>query len=309
MSEFSRERLEICISDNSANNDTQNALDKILKTSPLIKYRRSLDAPSLDENAYMVSKMASGKFIWFFGDDDLLVVKELDSFLHFLSHTNSEIILVNSQSFYNTTLVQKRRMPVQQNLVFNKENDDAFMELMGGYLTYLPCITVNRKLWLKNYNLEKQGTFFAHIDCIMKSKIGVKATFYANPLIKMRLHSQTWSAMHFQIWNIYYPEVIWGIENISDTAKHSVIQKNTLNSIGRYLSSRANNRFNFKLWQEFIRDASEVNSIIKLISLLISILPVSIFRSLFIIYIKVFRNKQTMQFCPDLALAMLKKLT
>ena len=37
-----------------------------------IIYRRSLDAPSLDENMNMAVNMCSGEYAWIFGDDDVL---------------------------------------------------------------------------------------------------------------------------------------------------------------------------------------------------------------------------------------------
>ena len=53
----------------------------------------------------------------------------------------------------------------------------------------------------------------------------------------MRLGSQTWLNKSFQIWYLFYPEIIWGLENYSFYAKQKVIPRNPLNSIKLMLSS------------------------------------------------------------------------
>ena len=304
-----QKKVEICISDNSSNDETKDAVSKMIDTHKCLKYRRSLDAPSLDENAFMVSTMASGRYIWFFGDDDIAVSDSLQIFVEFLEESAHQIIVVNSQSFYIDNIIQHRRMPLSKNVIFDKNNDDDFMTAMGGYLTYLPCIVIEREVWLKNYNPQKQGTFFAHIHCTLESKLGSSACFYASPIIKMRLHSQTWTEKHFQIWNIFYPQIIWEMSGFSDTAKIAVIQKNPLNELKRYLSSRAYNRFDLKIWLHFIWRSPKVSNAKKILSLIIAITPVAILRNLLIFHIKKFRSEQTMQFCPNLALAQLKRLS
>jgi glycosyltransferase involved in cell wall biosynthesis len=304
-----QKRVEICISDNSSNDETKIAVSQIMHRFKYIKYRRSLDAPSLDENAYMVSTMASGQYIWFFGDDDVVVQDSLLRFVEFLENTTHKIVIVNSQSFYIDSIIQSRRMPLFENIIFDEGDSDNFMISMGGYLTYLPCIVIEREMWLENYNIQKQGTFFAHIHCTLKAKLKSSACFYASPIIQMRLHSQTWTEKHFQIWNIFYPQIIWEMEGFSDHAKIEVIQKNPLNEIKRYLSSRAYDRFDFKIWSKFIQKSSKVSNAKKLLSLIIAMIPVVILRNILIMQINRFRSKQTMQFCPELALAQLKKLS
>jgi len=308
LSDEQKKQVEICISDNSKNNDTNLAILNIIDFHQNLSYRRSLDAPSLDENTYMVSTMASGKYIWFFGDDDMVVPKSMKIFLQFLESTEHPIVIVNSQSFYLDNVIQTRRMPITQNIIFQKDNNNDFLSSMAGYLTYLPCIIIKKDLWDKNYNINTQGTYFSHIDCILRAKLSSSACFYADPIIKMRLHSQTWTEKHFQIWNIFYPKIIWDADGFSNEAKNQVINKNPLNKIKRYLSSRAYDRFGLKIWHQFVRGSQEISFSMKLIAILIALTPVWILRNLLIFQIKSFRSKQTMQFCPDLALALLEKL-
>ena len=68
----------------------------------------------------------------------------------------------------------------------------------------------------------------------------------------MRLGSQTWLKKSFQIWYLFYPEIIWGLENYSFYAKQKLIPRNPLNSIKIILAARAYGRIDLKIFQEYI---------------------------------------------------------
>ena len=53
---------ELCISDNSKNDETSMFIKTTYASISGIIYRRTLDAPSLDENMNMAVSMANGKY-------------------------------------------------------------------------------------------------------------------------------------------------------------------------------------------------------------------------------------------------------
>jgi len=170
--------VEICISDNSNKLETNEMYKRKYSSSSVINYKRSLNSPSLDENAFEVSKMAKGKYIWFFGDDDLLIKGSLSKILNFLKVKNPSLVIFNSKSFDKKGQIQERRVPVNENIFFKLEDNDKFLSMMGGYITYIPSILIDRKLWFKNYSFSKQGTFFAHVDAILNAKKECSAYFF-----------------------------------------------------------------------------------------------------------------------------------
>ena len=190
---------------------------------------------------------------------------------------------------------------------FQADDNDLFLTDQGAYLTYVPCIVIRKKLWNKFFRLEKIGTFFAHIDTVCRAKIGHTAHALPSPAIKMRLHMQTWSAKHFEIWNIYFPKIIWELDNYSLQAKENVIQRYPLKSVRRVLASRAYGRFNFKIFKSILLPAENSSLIVKVSGFLISIIPRELFRQLYIYYILIFRNKHTVAFSPKLALSQLQR--
>ena len=298
---------ELCISDNSQGDETGTLIHTKYSGSSQIIYRRSLDAPSLDENVNMAISMASGEYVWIFGDDDLVVEDFLTKLISYLKSSSPDIVILNSCSFQEQGQVEASRLALDSLIVYGPNDNDSFLTDQGAYLTYVPCILIRKKLWEKCFRTEKVGTFFAHIDAICRAKIGHTAHYLPHPAIKMRLHMQTWTAKHFEIWNIYFPKVIWTLDNYSLQAKQSVIQRYPLKSVKRVLASRAYGRFDFKIFKRILLPAKDSSLIIKVSGFFISIIPRELFRLLYVSYILIFRNKHSLAFSPKLALSQLQR--
>jgi glycosyltransferase involved in cell wall biosynthesis len=298
---------ELCISDNSKGNETGDLVRNKYSHDSRIIYRRSLDAPSLDENVNAAISMANGEYVWIFGDDDLIVENFMGEFIAYLQNSSPDIVILNSCSFQEQEQVEASRMTLDNLKVYGLNDNNSFLTDQGGYLTYVGCIVIRKKLWEKYFRSKKVGTFFAHIDAICRAKIGRIAHYLPRPAIKMRLHTQTWTAKHFEIWNIYFPEVIWTLDNYSLQAKQSVIQRYPLKSVKRILSSRAYGRFDFNIFKTILLPAKDSSLIVKVSGFFISIIPRGLFRQLYVSYILFFRNKHSVEFSPKLALSQLQK--
>jgi len=300
-------KCELCISDNSNGDETFDLLNTKYSGNSQIIYRRSLDAPTLDENVNMAISMASGEYVWVFGDDDLIEKNFLGELVNYLNRRAPDIVILNSSSFQEQGQVESSRRVLDSLVIYRPNENDLFLMDQGAYLSYVPCVVIKKKLWQKFFRPEKIGTFFAHIDAVCHAKIGNTAHSLPNPAIKMRLHTQTWTAKHFEIWNIYFPEVIWGLNSYTLQAKKHVIQRYPLKSVKRILASRAYGRFNFQIFKLILLPAKNSSLLVKFLGFLISILPRELFRQLYIFYILIFRNKHTVSFSPKLALSQLQR--
>jgi glycosyltransferase involved in cell wall biosynthesis len=300
---------ELCISDNSKGDETANLIHTKYSGSSQIVYRRSLDAPSLDENFNMAISMASGEYVWIFGDDDLIVEDFLAELITYLKSSSPDSVIFNSCSFQDQSQVEASRLPLDNLIVYGPNDNDSFLTDQGGYLTYGGCIVIRKKLWEKYWRSEKVGTFFAHLDTFLRAKIGHTFHYLPRHGIKMRVGMQTWTAKHFEIWNIYFPEVIWTLDNYSLQAKQSVIQRYPLKSVKRILASRAYGRFDFNIFKTILLPAKDSSWMVKIVSFFIATIPSEFFRWLYIAYIFIFRDKHTTAFSPKLALASLQKKT
>ena len=300
-------RCEICISDNSSGDATEQLVALKYAGTEKVVYRRSLDAPSLDQNVNQVVSVASGEYVWFFGDDDLIVPGFLSELLDYLQTNTPAILVLNSRSFQNCEIVEDSRVPESVVRIYSPLENDSFLTDFGGYLTYVACIVIRRALWIEYFHPEMVGTYLAHIDTVFRAKIGRSAHYLPQPGISMRLHTQTWTGRHFEIWNVLFPAVIWGLEGYSDQAKQSVIPRRPMESLKRILASRAYGRFNLVIWRTVLMPSNLTNGFVRWGALLIALLPREWFRLLYIFFIRFGRRKHIREFSPELALAQLRR--
>jgi len=297
----------ICISDNSLTDETSHEIQKNYSDDIRIQYRRSLDSPSLDENINTAVSMSNSEYVWIFGDDDLMIKDSLTDILNILKTHRHSLLIVNSQTFSNSTTIEHNRNSLSYDKEYDVSNNDEFMIDMAGYLTYAPCIIVKKGDWISSYNSADVGTFFAHLNAVMKIKLSSMAYYLASPSIKMRLHSQTWTEHHFKIWNIYYPKIIWDAEGYSDKAKLQVVRKNPLQSMFSTLSSRAYGRYDFSIFKDTVVNSNNCSLLYKVMHLFIVLTPTVLLKNLYYLLIKSGIKKRSANFSPDLALALLRK--
>jgi len=296
---------DICISDNSSGDATEKLVAAKYMGSGKVAYRRSLDAPSLDENVNKVVSIANGDYVWIFGDDDLIVAGYLPGLLEYLQEIGPDILILNSRSFQGSDIVEDSRVPLASARIYGPSENDAFLADLGGYLTYLGGIVIRKGLWIEYFRREMVGTFFAHIDTVGRAKIGRSAHYLPQPGINMRLHFQTWTARHFEIWNVHFPAVIWGLEGYSNAAKQAVIPRHPLKSLRRILASRAYGRFDLDICRTVLMRSAVASLPVKLSGFLIAALPREWFRLLYILFIHIGRRKHSRGFSPELARAQL----
>lgn len=298
--------INLILSDNSLNSEIKNLYDDYFSSNENIEYYNSKEFNSLDSNVNRAIELSKGKYAWVFGDDDILVKGVLVKILKFLKTKKPHFLICNSKTFSGKGIIESSRMPSGISSIFKEEENDKFLKEMGGYLTYVGSIIVNKDLWIENYNKSKIGSFFAHIDCIASIKNNRRGHYFKDPAIKMRLGSQTWLDQSFKIWYLYYPNLIWGLKNYSDDAKKSVIPKKPLNSLKLILSGRAYKRIDFQKFKKYIFYSKEIFPINKFFILIVVLLPSAIFTKLYLIYIHFFKRNQSINFSPKLAIAQLK---
>lgn len=297
--------IEICISDNSSSNETYQLIKQHYGDCERLRYRRSLDAPSLDENVNMAISMSRAQYAWVFGDDDLIEEGFLSYLVMYLSDQSPDIAIVNSSSFSKEHVVERCRLTLSGPKVYGVEDNDEFLMDLGGYVTYVPSVIIKPELWKRSIDAQKFGSFFAHIDALYRAKINHIAHWLAKPGIRMRLHHQTWTSKHFEIWNVFFPSIIWGLNGYSVEAKRAVIPSEPLKSLSRIIASRAYGRFNLSIYRDVLLNSRDSSNAIKFVSLFIVLAPREIFRLGYIFYIRMFRKKHTQSFSPRLALAQL----
>ena len=303
--EFGRD-VALSISDNSPSQESTELYQNRYECNPAIQHHRSLEYESLDANVNRAVELASGTYVWIFGDDDLIVPGVLSKLLPFLERNQPDLVVLNSQSFQGNETIETSRVPNGVLDMYLPAQNDAFLQDLGGYLTYVGGILVRRELWVQHYNRSTIGSFFAHIDVVCAIKRGRRAHFFSDPAIRMRMHSQTWTSKSFLIWNCHYPELIWNLPGYGAAAKRAVIPRRPIHSPRRMLAARAYGSLNLPAWRQVICASPEVAPAFKAFTLLLCLLPRALFSHLYRLVILLLRSRHTKGFSPALALSKLQ---
>lgn len=220
----SKKNFEVCISDNCSKKNIARLIQPFKKKLK-IRYNRNSRNLGFALNLLKVSKMAKGDFIWFLGDDDLIIkngIEKLDSIIK--KNTKCDFFWVNSfylnkdflENFsypFNTKNLPKK---MRQHSPLTKSRKLKFFDLIDkkisfDYLLGIFVCVFRREKWLQNLHvIDKElikdtrvwsnfenTCFFIKIFCSAFSKSN--AYFCAKPL-SVSLHG-------IREWNNIYPFV------------------------------------------------------------------------------------------------------
>jgi glycosyltransferase involved in cell wall biosynthesis len=153
--------IEIIISDNASTDNTKNIIANYQIQYPAIRYHRNEFNVGGEKNINLAIERATAKFVWILGDDDKIQKGGIAKILEVLSENiNNDIafIFVNlsiwSRDFkecYN-----KKYLSLDEDLIIKDPN--IFLELLGAYAAYTPCLVMNKNVWIENKNTLFDGT-------------------------------------------------------------------------------------------------------------------------------------------------------
>ena len=91
--------VDICISDNCSTDETQQICLEWQKKLPIV-YSKNLENIGYDRNVLNVTKMVNSKYLWFMGDDDLVVNGSVKKLVRDIANVDVGVVYLN-QFFRN----------------------------------------------------------------------------------------------------------------------------------------------------------------------------------------------------------------
>jgi glycosyltransferase involved in cell wall biosynthesis len=216
-----KRNIEICISNNASTDDTDLYLSNLIKRYPQIKYQRQTTNVGIDQNMIDVIKMATGDFILPLGDDDKLILSNLENEL---SRIEKDLDIYVLNGLYN----EVNHLPdhLIDKLYFTP--DEAFKNLWDR----MPfgSILFNKKLFDENYFNKYLNTSHAYTGVLWESlfdkfvlKSHVKIKCGVLPLIEFKQEVKTWKNDAFKI--MYYEIPLW-FNLLSD--RYTIIKRDNI---------------------------------------------------------------------------------
>ena len=161
-----KKNFEVCISDNCSKVNLQKLI-KPFKKKIKIKYNRNKKNLGFALNLLKVSRMAKGEFIWFLGDDDMIIKNGIEILQKKINKNyECDFFWVNS-SFLNVDFINKFKQPfdtknlpkkMKKHSNIQKDKKITFLELIDkkiafDYLLGIFLCVFRRKKWCENLNV------------------------------------------------------------------------------------------------------------------------------------------------------------
>lgn len=167
---------EICVSDNNSNDGTDKLFEKKFNLKN-IKYNKLNNNYGPDVNYISAYSMATGKYIWMIGSDDLLSNSlETRELIAKLVYNEHDLLVSNRYNadhnlrVYNTTNWFKWEDGVYTISSYKDLVDYVnSINSLGGLFSYLSSFIFKRELWNIEYSFKFIGTHYNHVAAILKS--------------------------------------------------------------------------------------------------------------------------------------------
>ena len=232
--------VEIVIMDNASSDNTTEVVTQYLLRHPEIRYFRKQENTGFDRNYDEAVKYAKGEYCWLMSDDDLLNNGAIANVLSVLGG-GEDLIVVNSE-VRNADLsveLENKLMKLDSDQLYHEEDRDNFFIRNAKYLSFVGCLVIRRTYWLSKNASSYYGTGFVHVGVVFQSPAVVNVRVMAKPSVIIRLGNSTWNTVRFEIWMIWWPNLIWSFTEFPDAVKRRVCPREPWRRLDVLLKHRA----------------------------------------------------------------------
>jgi len=186
-----KERVEICVSDNASEDNTKELIESYMQKHRQITYFRWDKNMGADNNYLKVVEIAGGKYCWFLGSDDILMPGSINRMLREIELGGGiDIFCVNSLThdinLKNPSTAKHSMRKKNGDIIFNDYRE--CIKKMGELFGYISIFIFKKEKWDK-FAAEKKyiGSAYSHVYIfysILKDKGILK--YIIKPLIGYR---------------------------------------------------------------------------------------------------------------------------
>jgi len=256
--------IHIYVSDNGSTDSTVKMLTEFKEdVYPFLSFKSNVANLGIDQNIVNAIAMASSRYVWLFGDDDIPRPNAVE---RVLSHLDKDYkLLVVNASSYNADLsvrIEQRRVKLNRDRIYLPADHEQLLVDTAGYTTFLGGLVMEKTLWHSIPHQAYLGTDYLHVAVAYRYIVGHKAIFMAEPLINIRLGGASWASRYFEVEMFNWPETVWNLpsEYYSDWAKNRLCEREPIHSIKRLLATRAYGYYGKAEYARYIRPDSTIST-------------------------------------------------
>lgn len=198
------EEIEVVISDNASTDDTSGVIDACKRRFPNFIVNGWEKNTGTRYNVCNIPKFASGKYAWFFSDDDIIEDNILHEVFQFIK-VNDDLALI-SLNWINVD----QHIPVYRDLEnrIYPSAEDIFVKC-GEYMALVSALIVMRSSYLANFKDGDDQLWFPHFVVSMRGATSRPCGYFGKPVLKRRLVDKPkWHTEVPYLWLIDYPRSI-----------------------------------------------------------------------------------------------------
>jgi glycosyltransferase involved in cell wall biosynthesis len=207
--QVSKYSIEICVSDNSENEETEQMVMAFASKYPYIRYHRNSSNVGMERNFCAAIAMAQSNYAWLFGDDDLPLSDAVETIYGQLIYEPAAVLL-NYCVMTMDMKPTKNKYPV--GIIEDRwySEPDQFLKDLAGHSTFIGTFVVRKTLWDLVNKERYQDTGFNNVGILLEMLLqtGARALFLARPLIAYRLGNASWYANYMTLLFQGWPKMI-----------------------------------------------------------------------------------------------------
>jgi glycosyltransferase involved in cell wall biosynthesis len=138
--------IEIIVSDDAGTDNTKEIVTILQKNCHFLKYHKNIKN-TRDGNFYILANMASGKYIWIFGDDDKMAPNAVGTILKLIESDYNPIICnysIWSKDFSH--MINSKYFHLPNDKTIREPND--LMRNLGLKLGLISCVIIKKKSFI-----------------------------------------------------------------------------------------------------------------------------------------------------------------
>lgn len=248
-----REGVELVVFDGASPDHTEDVVSRFVEADARVRYIRAETNSGIDQDFDAVVALARGEHCWLFADDDLILPGAIDRVLEELEHSDPDVLVVDSEVRDRdlNRILEESRMSFAGRRVYGPGDGDALLADTGNALSFIGCTIVRRSWWLSRDRATYYGTLFVHVGTIFQQPSFGRAVAIGDPLVCIRLGNAMWTGRAFEIWMFLWPELIWGLDGYSATAKEAVTPREPWRYAAKLLLARGGGGFGKAEYRRF----------------------------------------------------------
>lgn len=214
--------VEIVVLDGGSSDRTEAIVSAYSQRSTLIRYFRQPTNMGVDRDFDNAVQRATGTYCWLMSDDDLIKPGAMAR-VRAEAARGFDLVVINAEA--RTTDMLGVLIPSL--LKFDRDHEygpgdsDRFLAEVGGYLSFIGGVVINRAVWNARTREPYYGSLFIHVGVIFQAPL-TRVLAIADPLVVIRYGNAMWTSRGFEIWMFKWPWLIWSFPWLTDAAKARV---------------------------------------------------------------------------------------